>query len=276
MTGTKGITLPVFLIDMDIGILLGKDGKESEKAIDSLLKLFEVYNIPATWAIVGCLFIEYPSTMKRILEKIVGSGVKHEIGYHSFLHINFSERSRRYAEAEIKEGLKLAKQLGVAFRSFVFPNNAIGHIDVLRENGFIIYRGQNIMRGSTNQSLLIRVLNKVINQLISQPVEPKWREGIWEVPCSMPFSNPVIFPSFTLLPRAKIGIKKAIRLKEVFDTYSHPSDLAIDPSLIKKLDTLLAFVAKKRDEGKLQTLTMGELGSILTKTYVKYQREEML
>lgn len=275
MTATKEITMPIFLIDIDVGILLGEDGKVSEKAIDSMLKLFETYNIPATWAIVGCLFTEYPSTIQRIFEKIVGSGVNHEIGYHSFLHINFSERSWGYAEAEIKEGLKLAKQLGVTFKSFVFPNNSIGHIDVLTENGFIIYRGQNIVRGSTNQNPLIYMANRVINQLISQPVEPKWMDGIWDIPCSMSFSNPVIFPSFTLLARAKTGINKAIRTKKVFHTYLHPQDLVTNPLLSEKLEKLFAFVAKKRDEEKLQTITMGELGTILTNT-MKLRQEEAL
>lgn len=276
MAATKEITMPIFLIDVDVGTLWGEGGRESEKAIGSLLKLLETYNVPATWAIVGCLFTEYPSTMKYILEMIRGSGVKHEIGYHSFLHINFSRRSRGYAEAEIKEGLKLAKQLGVSFKSFVFPYNAIGHVDVLRENGFIIYRGRNITRGNPNQNRLIYVINNVIEQLISQPVEPKWMNGIWEVPCSMSFSNPVIFPSFALLPRAKTGINKAIRLKMIFHACLHAEDFLIDPSLIKKLDKLLTFVAKKRDEKKLQTITMGEFGLILTKTHMKSRQEEML
>lgn len=37
----------------------------------------------------------------------------------------------------------------------------------------------------------------------------------------------------------------------------------MDPSLANKLDDLFAFVANKRDKGKLKVATMGELTSYL-------------
>jgi hypothetical protein len=250
-----------FLISIDVGILLGEAGKDSVEAIESLLRLFETYSISATWAVVGCLFTEYPPTMEYIVEKILHGNVRHEIGYHSFTHINFSERGRSFVELEITEGLKLSNKLGINLKSFVFPNDAIGHTDVLRDNGFIIYRGQVIKQGNAKQHLLSRVVYIGLNHLISQPVDPKRHDGIWEVPASMHFEDS-LFPFF-ILPRAKRGVNKAIRLQNVFHIWLHPQDLVTNPSLIKKLDSFLYFVAMKRDKGKIQALTMGELGSML-------------
>lgn len=250
-----------FQISIDVGILLGDAGKDSEKAIESLLELFKTYSIPATWAVVGCLFTEYPSTMEHIMEKIFHSVTRHEIGYHSFSHVNFSQRGRGYAELEIKEGIKLAEKHGVVLKSFVFPYNAIGHADVLRENGFIIYRGQDIRRGAAKQNLFSRVVCYGIDQIISQPVDPKWRDGIWEIPASMQFQYPLL--PFVLLQRAKRGVNRAILSGSVFHIWLHPQDLVTHPSLIEKLDTFLNFVAKKRDDGKILALTMGELGQML-------------
>lgn len=270
----KEINEPIFLLDLDLGILLGKDGTNSENSINKLLLLFEKYNIPATWAIVGSLFEEYPSTMGRIFQNITESNVNHEICYHSFLHINFSERGRIYAEAEIKKGITLSEKLGITFNSFIFPSNGIGHVDVLKEYRYIIYRGPNLTRGNNKQPLLIRLTNKFINQLISQPAEPIWENGIWNIPCSMAFTKPTIFPTFALLPRAKSGINAAIRSKKIFHTYIHPHEMD-DPFFAAKLDQLLSFVAEKRDKQNLKTLTMGELGLELNKNLKNSVRRQI-
>jgi len=258
---TKLIEKAIFQISIDVGVLLGETGKDSEEAIRSLLRLFEIYSIPATWAIVGCLFIEYPSTMERIADKILHGSVKHEIGYHSFTHINFSERSRYYAEIEIKEGLKIADKYGIIFKSFVFPHNAVGHEDLLKDNGFIIYRGQNIRRANANQNLISHVVCKGIDYLAPQPVDPNWRNGIWEIPASMYFED-LLLP-FALLPKAKRGINAAIFSGNIFHIWFHPQDLIRNPLLINKLEIFLNFIAKKRDEGKIQALTMADLGLML-------------
>ena len=268
--------------------LMKNDSKKVRGCIDILLNLFEKHNILATWAVVGHLFLDHcekedgmphkdmprfkedwyscdPCTDiqrdplyygKDIVEKIISSRIEHEIGYHSFSHVPFSECSREVAEAEIKEGIKLAKEFGITFNSFVFPENMIGHIDVLKENGFKIYRGENLGRCDLSQNILIRKINGGIDKLIAPPAEPKWVYGIWEMPTSMHFYDPEI--KFSVLPRAKLGLYRAISLKKVFHIYLHPHTLLSHSSLKDDLDKFLAVVAKKRDEGKLEVMTMGE------------------
>ena len=237
MTNEKLITKPTFIISLDVELLCGiindpeskskskcinlliNDDTKGRSCIDTLLNLFEKYNIPATWAVVGHLFLDYcecedgiphknmprfkenwyssdPCTDiqrnplyygKDIVEKILSNRIEHEIGYHSFSHVIFSECSREVAEAEIKMGNKLAKDFGIALKSFVFPENKIGHIDVLKENGFKIYRGENLTHGNMNQNLIIRKFNGGIDKMIAPPTEPKWMDGIWEIPSSMYF-----------------------------------------------------------------------------------------
>lgn len=297
---------PIFIVSLDTELIWGivhtntdkslliNDEKHCRGAIDTLLNIFEKYNIPATWAVVGHLFLDHcecedgiphkemprfkkdwylcdPCTGiqrdqlyygKDIIEKILSNTVEHEIGYHSFSHVIFSECSRDVAEAEIKEGLKLAKQFGITFKSFVFPQDKMGHIDVLKENGFRIYRGSIFKRGNMNQRVLVRKINGVIDLMIAKPVEPRLIDGIWEIPSSMLFYD--LFPfAITLLPRAKIGIHRAIKSNKVFHVWLHPQNLLYQPSLAKNLDTLLAFVSKKRDEGKIEVMTMGELADAL-------------
>ena len=273
--------------------LMKSDSKKVRGCIDTLLNLFEKYNIPATWAVVGHLFLDHckcedgiphkdmprfkedwystdPCTDiqrdplyygKDIVEKILSNRIEHEIGYHSFSHVVFSECSREVAEAEIKEGIKLAKGFGIALKSFVFPENKIGHVDVLKKYGFKIYRGENLTHGNINQNLLIRKFNGGIDKMIAPPTEPKWMDGIWEIPSSMFFCDPQI--KFSVLPKAKIGLYRAIRYKKVFHIFLHPHNLLMYPSLKEDLDKFLWVVAKKRDEGKIEVMTMGEFCEVL-------------
>ena len=275
--------------------LMKSDDKKGRGCIDILLNLFEKHNIPATWAIVGHLFLDhcekedgmphknmprfkedwYSSDPcndiqrdplyygKGIVEKILSNRIEHEIGYHSFSHVVFSECSREVAEAEIKMGNKLSKEFGIALKSFVFPENKIGHVDVLKDNGFKIYRGENIGRYNPNQSFLIRKFNGGIDKMIAPPAEPKWRNGIWEIPSSMFFCDPQI--KFSMLPRAKMGLYRAIKSKKIFHVFLHPHNLLTYPSLKDDLDKFLGTVAKKRDKGKIEVMAMGRLEEVLNK-----------
>ncbi|RCV66154.1 Peptidoglycan/xylan/chitin deacetylase [Methanophagales archaeon] len=298
---------PIFIISLDTELIFGvlhslshestslmkKDDKKVRGCIDGLLDLFEKHNIPATWAIVGHLFLEHcekedgiphkdmprfkedwyspdPCTNikrdplyygKDIVKKIISNRIEHEIGYHSFSHVPFSECSREVAEAEIKMGIKLAKKFEITLKSFVFPWNKIGHVDVLKENGFKIYRDENLGRYDLSQSFLVRKFNGGMDKMIAPPAEPKWANGIWEMPASMLFCDPQV--KFSVLPRAKIGLYLAIRSKKVFHIYLHPHDLLRYSSLRDDLDKFLAVVAKKRDEGDIEVMTMGKFAEVL-------------
>lgn len=307
--GERTVIEPTFIMSLDTELLWGavqhpksktvdlliNDKKKGRGTIDLLLSIFEKYNIPATWAVVGHLFLDHCSREdgvphramprfkddwysvdpcsdiqkdplyygKDIIEKVISSPVRHEIGYHSFSHVPFSECSREVAEAEIEAGLRAAEEFGVTLESFVFPYNKIGYVDVLKEKGLKIYRGQDL--GTiVNRSFPIGMIGGAINKTIPPPVEPKWMDGIWEIPSSMFFGDRQL--PFSLLPRAKrakMGISRTMQNNKVFHVYLHPQDLSRRASLAQDLDKLLAFVSEKREEGKLSVATMGKLASYL-------------
>jgi len=299
------VNRPVFVISLDTELawgfilhaqhkglaLLQSDPEQGRETIDCLLKLFEKYNIPATWAIVGHLFLDsnegkaivhrnmpqfkegwldwdfYSSIHnlplycgKDIVEKILGSSTKHEIGLHGFLHIPFSQCSRAVAQAEIGLGIKAASKFGLTPKSFVFPQNKMGHIELLKEKGLQIYRGKNLGRWKENQIALIRKLNSVVENIIAPPVIALYKDGIWELPGSTHCESEI---PFSFLPRVQIGLDRAILAKKVFHISLHPRSLLLYNSLKKDLERLLTLVAKKRDEDKLQVRTMGKLAVYL-------------
>ncbi|MCL0072912.1 polysaccharide deacetylase family protein [Dehalococcoidia bacterium] len=273
--------------------LLSQDKSKGRSSIDILLQLFDKYHIPATWATVGHLFLDHceseggmfhkdmprfkenwysfdPGTDiqqdplyygKDILEKIRSSKIAHEIGWHTFSHVPFSECNREVAEAEIAKGIEIGKEWGITLKSFVFPEHKVGHLDILREYGIKVYRGSSITDRPANRGRLSWAPTFAASKIIAPPAEPVLREGIWEIPASLYFYDSQ-FP-FTLTLRAKMGLRYAIRENKIFHIYLHPENLLMQPSLANKLDNFLAFVAKKRDAGILKVFTMGELASYL-------------
>ena len=297
---------PIFIISLDTELiwgyvrypldgvvsLLSEDKSKGRRSIDILLKLFEKYNIPATWATVGHLFLDHcdaengtlhrdmprfkddwyssdPGTNiqqdplyygKDFLEKILSSKIAHEIGYHTFSHVPFSECSREVAKAEIAKSVEIGREWGITFKSFVFPEHKVGHLDILGDYGFKIYRGSCVGDRPANQSRLARAQAFALSKIVAPPTEPVLRDGIWEIRASMYFYDP-LFPTLTL--RAKMGLRQAMRQSKVFHVYLHPENLLMQPSLANRLDDFLAFVAKCRDSGNLRVATMGELAAQL-------------
>ena len=163
---------------------LGKTEKKRDEylltrqCIESMILLFEKYNINATFAIVGHLMlndIEYISGVKYpeitrptyirytkdwfdhvsihadersiwfgrdILDRIIDSSVKHEIASHSFSHIIFGEDgcTRNAAESDIAKCVKIADSLMIKLESFVFPRNSIKYEEILLKYDFKTYR----------------------------------------------------------------------------------------------------------------------------------------
>jgi hypothetical protein len=300
---------PVFLITLDTELLWGpaggKDGKElfdfikrngknSRNVISTLLDLFQKYKIPATWAVVGHLFLDHCNEEtcltkknmnefgykhwwyndpysniekdplyygKDIIERILVNPINHELGYHSFSHTVFTIINRKMAEAEIKESKKIEKEWNIKFSSFVFPLNEIAYVDVLKENGFKIYRGNTVGLFDDRQNMIFKKIRGTIKKFIAPPIQPKWMDGIWEVQSSMFFSDIQIPPS--LLLRGKIGLERAIKDKKIFHIWLHPWDLFVYNRLRDDLEKMLKYVNRRRAEGKLEIMTMAELAKYL-------------
>ncbi len=298
--------MPVFTLSLDTELawgfvlnpehrnlaLLRSNLQQARETIHFLLKLFEKYQIRATWAIVGHLFLspgEEKSTIsselpqfkegwldwsfyqsmnnnplywgRDIVEKILASPIDHDIGLHGFFHLPFSQCSRAVAKAEIELGIKAADRFGINPKSFVFPQNKIGHIDVLKENGIEIYRGKDLRWWREKQERLIRKFDSGIHKMIAAPASPIYQDGVWELPASTYFCAPGL--PFTVLPRCRLGLERTIRGKKVFHIWLHDWSLLLYDRLAADLEYFLALVTRKRNEGKIEVMTMGEIASSL-------------
>ena len=153
-----------------------------KKAIPQLLKLFEKYNIHATWATVGFLFADNYEELSRffpeqrpsylnpaldgyshfakigrdeqtapcffapgLLEKIASTPGQ-EIGSHTFCHYYCRERGQTVAqfEADMRAAREIAASRGYDVTSVILPRNQTEpeYTEVLRKVGFTAYRAE--------------------------------------------------------------------------------------------------------------------------------------
>jgi peptidoglycan/xylan/chitin deacetylase (PgdA/CDA1 family) len=150
--------------------------------VRALIELFDEFDIPVTWAIVGHLFLAsckrgadgkaHPEIVRPqyewyegdwlgvdpctdrtrdplfygddVLDMVQGARARHEIACHSFSHLVYGDPgcSEAAAAADLDACVGAAAARGLTLRSFVFPRNREGHHALLREHGFTAFRGE--------------------------------------------------------------------------------------------------------------------------------------
>ncbi|UCH37062.1 MAG: polysaccharide deacetylase family protein [Candidatus Bathyarchaeota archaeon] len=109
------------------------------KAVGNLIDLSEKYHIPITWGICGETAIQNINLFKRIGESII----PHDLGVHTYSHLDLSNSD--YTAHEIRQDIsQCIESINTHDQptSFIFPWNREKHWDLLRDLGFIAYRGK--------------------------------------------------------------------------------------------------------------------------------------
>lgn len=274
---------------------------EREVVIDRLLDLLAEFDIAATWFIVGHLMLDKcdgrheeivrpahawhrgdwfkhdpggtetdaPEFLGRsLVEKILACRVRQEVGCHSFSHAIFGDAgcSREAAESELAACVKAAADLGVTMRSFAFPRNMVGHLDLLGRYGFDCYRGpEPEWRGwQYAPSPLRRAWNFTQVLFAARPpvVLPEEGGGLLNVPASM-----LYFPAHGVrrhvphslrVKRALKGLDAAARRKRVFHLWFHPTNFAEQTEeMFAGLRQVFERVASLRARGELSVMPVG-------------------
>jgi len=262
-----------------------------------LLHLLDEYEIPATWAVVGHLFlddcdgehVDHPSPegwfdRERgewrlrpelrfgygLVDAVRSSSVDHEIGSHSFSHVELGNASRDLARAELAESVDAASDASVELESFVYPRHQIGHLDLLSEHGFTCYRGLCPDRASSHPLGLPtrKVARTFLPNLLPPLVEPETDEcGLVNIPASLYlFGAEGAFRTVVetlwrdpMAVMARKGIDAAARRDgEVFHLWLHPNDIT-GVGDAHRVEAILRYLARRREESPLSVETMGSV-----------------
>lgn len=289
---------------------------EREIVIDRLLELFAQYKIAATWCIIGHLFLDrcradngvkHPEIVppqhrwsrdwfahdpcsdeardpifygRRLVEKIRACPVVQEIGCHSFSHVIFDDAgcSPATAESEVAACVQLAAQLGIQMRSFVFPRDRVGYLDVLAKHGFTCYRGPEPHWYNRERipGPVKRLGHLWAFLTAAQPpvvLPERAASGLWNIPGSMMY-----FPMHGLrryLPlrlrvgRAIKGLNAAARQRRVFHLWFHPTNMADQlEKMFEGLRHILEHADQLRSRHELEVLPMRALAEYSASTSV--------
>jgi peptidoglycan/xylan/chitin deacetylase (PgdA/CDA1 family) len=282
---------------------------EAERDIvRDLLALFEAHDVSATWATVGHLFLDrchpvdgrkHPEIRRPeydwfegdwfdldpatdidrdpmwygtdIIEMIRRARPKQEIGSHSFSHLIVGDPgcSTEAFATDLAACRELASAIGVDLRSFVYPRNTIGHLEVLADQGFASYRG---LRPSTFTGLgrwgraLARAVDRV-RPLAGSIVLPERDGRLWNLPATnlyAPFDRARYLPFGAWVGQQARRLEQASRHGSLFHLWFHPHNLIDDPEqALSGLGRILTRASELRASGRLDNLTMDGLARML-------------
>lgn len=268
----------------------------------TLLDLFDEFEVPATWGVVGHLLLEdcdgahvsHPLAPnwfrcerdrwvarpelrygRDLIEATVGASPDHEVGFQTFSHVELGDDAVRpaLARAECTAFFDAVPDDLPSVRSVVFPGNEIGHRDVLAEWGLSCYRGvPDDGDGDAGGSLLPRQLAAAA---VSTPptAHPAVDEfGLVNVPASMRLAgtggtaNRLYERAIgdPVVRGATRGVDAVVGTDEVFHAWLHPHDLLTDRD-VRRVREVLAHVEKRRGDG-LEVSTMGSVADEIRPT----------
>ncbi|MFH1463036.1 MAG: polysaccharide deacetylase family protein [Pseudomonadota bacterium] len=196
-----------------------------------------------------------------------------EIGSHSFTHPIFGDPgcSHRTAETEIQRCQVAAAELGVPLRSFVFPRNRPGHLDVLARHGFTCWRGlEPVWYHRPGVPGLIRRAAHFAGVAAADcpPTVLPYRDGhgLWCIPASgsfLPLDGPRRAIPIARREESGIrGIDRAVLERRICHLWFHPINLAPAPrELLAGVARILRHAARLRDAGRLEILPMAAVAA---------------
>jgi hypothetical protein len=258
----------------------------------TLLDILNEHDVPATWAVVGHLMLEdcdgvhadIPSIDgwfqhergrwrdrpdlrfgPDLVRSVLQSDVDHEIACHTFSHVLFDDPrlTDRMARGELDAATAAASRFDVAYDSLIFPRNAVGYRELLREFEFTCYRS----RRPRPSSALGRVVEKLLaavdpNRLdLVTPTVDEY--GLVDVPPSLylfgfeGWARTVaeVIGVDPIVRQAKRGIDRACRTAGVFHVWLHPNDILTERD-VHRIATIVEYAAQKRETTDLSIETM--------------------
>src|SRR5215467_501085 len=257
--------------------------------------------LSATWAVVGAMMrhslpdvsglpeVRYPHFSKpwfsyvpkqgnekthrewfggSLVETIRRAKPDQEIGFHSFSHVPFGLRgmTRERAVAEYCHCAQVARELGIATTSFVFPRNLVAYLHELRDAGFDCFRDvdETPLRFTSRTLTSIAMVCADFIGLSPRMIEPSFKEGLVSIPGSLMIRFAAgwrkYIPDASRLRRLRKGLEQVRRNGGVFHVWFHPENLYAQwPRLEKVVARFLQELGNLVRNGDVRCLTMGQL-----------------
>jgi hypothetical protein len=189
-----------------------------------------------------------------------------ELGTHTFSHLYLREPgvSAEDVAADLAAVRGLyGERYGMAPVSLVFPRNQYAFIDIVREAGIRMWRGNQAVwyyeqEDSEHYGIVPKTL-KLLDELNplrrhAAPVERDMTRASLFLRLAVPA---YLWPLHVERIRAEL---KALRPGQVFHFWFHPHNLGQDTQArLARVEQVLEIIAERQARGELRSCTMGEL-----------------
>ena len=294
---------PILCLSLDFELILGsldipnkryvrkfQGNTEIKNNINELVKLLVDYNIKCTWAIATHLFLDPIDEMSH-MEAVKSAGTqvpdvndKHllyarglvkkivdtphfEVGCHSFSHQLFDKISKEQARYELTRSSEVAREINpkLKFETFVFPQNRIGHRDLLVEYGYKAYRSTKARRQKPYNKVTKMWKELSIPKTVNPHVDSF---GLVNIPSSM-FLPRVRGKNIPKLASGKLFKYRIIKSLNnlaskggLLHYWMHPYNYG---TTLEKADIIsfLEMVDEYKDKHNIQNLTMSEIANLV-------------
>lgn len=168
-----------------------------------------------------------------LLDLIQASPLNHEIGCHTFSHIDCRDEvcSSEVFASELRKCQELAQERGVELKTLIFPAHTVGNLDTLARLEFTNYR--------TNDG-----------NVLGYPV--LHQNGLWEIKSSFHLEQRSQWSDAYQIYRAQTIIDRAIQHNSHCHFWFHPSFPA--QYLQQVFPMVLAYLDQHRDEILITTM----------------------
>jgi hypothetical protein len=203
-----------------------------------------------------------------LVSAIRGSRVPQEIGSHAFGHVIAGDPgcSAQAFKSDLQACLAVASRQGLELKSFVYPRNSIGHLDVLSEAGFASYRSHTPDRFDGLSALAKRwaLLVGRVRPLRSEGFHPEIEGDLVAIPQTYlfnPSSRTANRLGAEMWGRVVRGhLREAVRASSLFHMWFHSHNLAARPDRARRaLEIVFKEARRNIDEGRLENLTMSSV-----------------
>jgi len=202
---------------------------------------------------------------ENVISMVRSSSAGHDIGSHSYAHILYDEENTNEAsiQADLKNLGRVHRVHDVPLTTFVFPRNVGGFHRLLKINGFTTFRGVSPKWYDEYNGLKKRLAHLIdyINPNGRTSMPDTSTYGLVNIPDSMLLigrNGPrgLLTPK-TILRKAKSGLKRAVKRREVFHLWFHPSNFSYDTETqFGIFEEILKQATDLQKEGKIDILTM--------------------
>jgi peptidoglycan/xylan/chitin deacetylase (PgdA/CDA1 family) len=162
-----------------------------------------------------------------LIRMILNSPVKHEIGNHTFSHIDCSDENcpAEVLRAELTESKNVTAEYGIKLKSFVHPGYTIGNLDTLASEGFTNFRTD-------------------YRNVLGYP--KRHPNGLWELEQTMEFRHYDYWSVRFQIQRYKTIVQRAIQSNTVCVFWFHPS---FHPIVVQQIwPNVFGYLNENRDK----------------------------